>query len=70
MICFYSIKKDTKYRFMQTYSLKKGFKNFRQKGKEGAYKETNQLHNRIIFELVRLEDLNQDEIDKDIVWYS
>ena len=28
VICFYSIKEDTKHSFVQTYSLKKAFKKF------------------------------------------
>ena len=63
---FYSTKENTKCSFVQTYSLKKAFKKFEQKGKDGACKEMNQLHNRIIFELVRLQDLSQDEINKAI----
>ena len=63
---FHSIKEDTKYSFVQIYLLKKGFKKFRQKSKDRAYKEINQLHNRIAFELAKLEDFNQDKINKAI----
>ena len=61
---FCSVKEDMKCSFAQTYSLKKGFKKFRQRGKDRACKEMNQSYNRIMFEPVRLEDLNQDKIDK------
>ena len=64
VMCFHSMKEDTKRSFVQTYSLNKGLKKFGQKGKDGAYKEMNQLHNRIVFEPVMLQDLNQEEIDK------
>ena len=64
VMCLHSIKEDSKRSFAQTYSLKKGLKVFGQKGKEGAYKEMNQLHNRIVFELVRLQDITKEEIDK------
>ena len=36
----------------------------RRKGKEELYKEMDQLHNRIAFGLVRLQDITQEEIDK------
>lgn len=62
-MCFHSMKKDTKRSFSQTYSLKKGLKKFGQKGKDGAHKDMNQLHNRILFEPVRLQDLNKDKTD-------
>ena len=61
---FHSTNEDTKCIFTQIYSLKKGFKKFGQKGKDRVCKQINQLHNRITFEPVRLEDLNQEEIDK------
>ena len=48
------MKEDTKYSFIQTYSLNKGLKKFRQKSKDKAYKEINQLYNRIVFEPVIL----------------
>ena len=54
VICFHNMKEDTKYSFAQSYSLNKGLKKFGQKGKDGAYKEMNQLYNRIVFELVML----------------
>ena len=63
---FHSIKEDTKCSFVQTYLLKKGFKKFRHKSKDRACKEINQLRNRIAFELAKLEDFNQDKINKAI----
>ena len=64
VMCFYSMKEDTKHSFVQTYSLNKDLKKFRQKGKDRAYKEMNQLYNRIVFEPVMLQDLKQEEINK------
>ena len=62
VMCLHSIKEDSKRSFAQTYSLKKGLKVFGQKGKEGAYKEMNQLHNRIMFEPVRLQSIRVSNI--------
>ena len=47
--------------FVQSYSLTKGLKEFGQKGRDAAYKEMKQLHDRVVFELIRVEDLTELE---------
>ena len=49
------------YQFVQTYSLNKGIKKFGVKGKKAAYKEMWQLHDIIVFTLVRVESLTAQE---------
>ena len=43
--------------FIQTYSLNKGIKKFGQKGMDAATKEMKQLHNRTIFEGIKIEEM-------------
>jgi hypothetical protein len=43
--------------FIQTYSLNKGIKKFGQKGKDAAIKEMKQLHNRTVFEGIKIKDM-------------
>jgi hypothetical protein len=43
--------------FIQTYSLNKGIKKFGQKGKDAAIKELKQLHNRTVFEGIKIKDM-------------
>ena len=43
--------------FGQSYSLMKGLKKFGQSGRDAAFKEIKQLHDRVVFELIRVEDL-------------
>ena len=45
------------YQLVQTYTLKRGIKKFGIKGKKAAYKEIRQLHDRVVFKPVRVEDL-------------
>ena len=45
------------YQLVQTYTLKRGIKKFGIKGKQAAYKEIRQLHDRVVFKPVRVEDL-------------
>jgi Reverse transcriptase (RNA-dependent DNA polymerase) len=54
-------KKQVNHQFVQTYSLMKGMKHFGNKGKEAAMNEMKQLHERNVFEPVRIEDLNNNE---------
>jgi hypothetical protein len=49
-----SIKKDGKYSFMVTYSLKKGLKKYGKKGYDAAFREMKQLHDRIAFRPVNV----------------
>jgi hypothetical protein len=43
--------------FIQTYSLNKGIKKFGQKGKDAAIKEMKQLHDRTVFEGIKVKDM-------------
>ena len=43
--------------FIQTYSLNKGIKKFGQKGMDAATKEMKQLHNRTVFEGIKIQDM-------------
>ena len=45
------------FHFVQSYRLRKGLKKFGQKGRDAAYKEMKQLHDRVVFEPIRIEDL-------------
>ena len=49
------------YQLVHTYSLQKGIKKFGVKGKQAAYKEMRQLHDRIVFTPVRVESLTAQE---------
>ena len=49
------------FHFVQSYSLRKGLKKFGQKGRDAAYKEMKQLHDRVVFEPIRIEDLTDIE---------
>jgi len=52
---------DQTVNFLQTYSLKKGIKQFGDRSKIAAHKEMKQLHDRAVFEPIRLEDMTQLE---------
>ena len=57
-----STKKTKKgHQFTQTYGLTKGIKKFGTKGREAAYEEMNQLHNRTVFKPTRVEEMTQME---------
>ena len=45
------------YQLVQTYTLKKGILKFGVRGKRAAYKEIRQLHDRVVFKPIRVEDL-------------
>jgi len=49
------------YRFVQTYTLNRGIKRFGMDAKRSAFKEMKQLHDRIVFKPVRIEDLTELE---------
>jgi hypothetical protein len=50
-----------KYAFLETYSLKKGLKNFVQKGYDAALGEIKQLHDRVVFKPMHVNELLQQE---------
>lgn len=56
-----STKKDGKYSFVVTYSLKKGLKKYGKKGYDAAFGEMKQLHDRIAFRPVNVNDLTPQE---------
>jgi hypothetical protein len=43
--------------FLQTYSLKQGIRKFGEKGRAAAKKELGQLHGRVVFEPISIEDM-------------
>ena len=65
VMCHYSIigkgnkamSKKKFYQLVQTYTLNKGIKKFGIEGKRAAYKEMQQLHDRVVFKPVRVESL-------------
>ena len=56
--------KHKHHNFIQTHSLKKGLKKFGTKGKDAAFGELKQLHDRIVFWPRKAEDLTQEELSK------
>jgi hypothetical protein len=54
-------KKDGKYSFVVTYSLKKGSKKFGKKGYDAAFGEMKQFHDCITFRPVNVNDLTPQE---------
>ena len=46
---------------LQTYSLKKGLEKFGVRARQAAYKEMKQLHKRIVFKPVKVENLTVQE---------
>jgi hypothetical protein len=47
--------------FLQTYSLKQGIQKFGDKGKAAAKKELGQLHGRVVFEPISVQDMTELE---------
>jgi hypothetical protein len=45
--------------FLQTYSLKQGIQKFGDKGKAAAKKELGQLHGRVVFEPISVQDMTE-----------
>jgi hypothetical protein len=52
---------ETHESFAQTFSLKKGIKVFGEKGEEAAYKEMKQLHDRVVFEPIKIHEMTPIE---------
>ena len=50
-----------KFHFVQSYSLTKGLKKFGLHGRDAADKEMKQLHKRVVFEPIRVEELTNLE---------
>jgi hypothetical protein len=49
------------FQFIQTYSLKSGLKKFGERGETAATSEMRQLHERAVFEPIRVDDMTQLE---------
>ena len=49
------------HQFIQTYSLKSGLKKFKERGEAAAMKEMRQLHERVVFEPIRVADMTELE---------
>ena len=49
------------FNVVQTYALNKGVKKFIERGYEAAFKEVEQLHKRIVFELIHVNKLTPQE---------
>jgi hypothetical protein len=45
------------FSFLQTYSLNQGLKIFGKRGRKAAHKEVRQLHDRVVFEPIHIEDM-------------
>jgi hypothetical protein len=45
------------FSFLQTYSLNQGLKRFGERGRKMAHKEVRQLHDRVVFEPIHIEDM-------------
>jgi hypothetical protein len=43
--------------FLQTYSLKQGIKKFGKQGIKAAHKEMKQIHDRVVFEPISIEEM-------------
>ena len=56
--------KNNKVQLLQSHSLKKGLKVFGSKGKDAAFSEMTQLHKRVVFEPIRVDDLTPKEIKR------
>ena len=49
------------HQFVQTYSLTRGIKTFGEKGRQAAHEEMKQLHDRVVFKPIKIEDLTDVE---------
>jgi hypothetical protein len=49
------------FNFLQTYSLNQGIKKFGERGTHAAHKEMKQLHERVVFEPIKISDMTQLE---------
>ena len=52
---------DRACQFVQSYGLMKGLKKFGNKGRQAAYKEMKQLHDRVVFKPIRMSKLTEKE---------
>eukprot|EP00978_Attheya_sp_CCMP212_P028345 scaffold97713_cov22-Attheya_sp.AAC.1 len=60
-MCHITNKVEVNKQFAQTFSLNRGIKVFGEKGKDAAFKEVKQLHDKVVFEPIRLTDMNPKE---------
>ena len=51
------------HQFVQSYSLMKGLKKFGEKGRQAAYKEMKQLHDRVVFKPIKVAESTEQESD-------
>lgn len=51
------------YQFIQRYTLMRGLKKFKEKGKASIYKEMQQIIDRVVFQPIHLEELTEEEIE-------
>jgi hypothetical protein len=52
---------DKEWQFVQSYSLMKGLKKFGGEGRQAAYKEMKQLHDRVVFKPIKVSELTEQE---------
>jgi hypothetical protein len=52
---------DKEWQFVQSYSLMKGLKKFGGEGRQAAYKEMKQLHDRVVFKPINVSELTEQE---------
>jgi hypothetical protein len=58
VFCHFTNMVVTNNQFLQTFSLKRGLKDFGAKGEDAAFKEMKQLHDRIVLEPIQLTHMN------------
>jgi hypothetical protein len=66
MMCHMNVKlgsltDEQAHQFIQTYSLKKGLKKLGEHGKTAVTSKMKQLHERAVFEPIRVEEMTQVE---------
>jgi len=49
------------YMFIQTYSLKAGIKKFGEQGRKAALDEMKQIHDRVVFHPIRIDNMSETE---------
>jgi hypothetical protein len=54
--------------FLQTYSLKQGIKKFGKQGIAAVHKEMKQIHDRVVFEPISIEEMTK--LEKKIMYYK
>ena len=55
------ISDDQAFNFIQTYSLKQGIKKFGMKGRNAAFKEMKQIHDRVVFIPINVNNMTDQE---------